>query len=115
MSQSLPSRVGGTDSDPLSLQQGSLVLQYLASHPERSSFELQAGGRSASKINQTIADAGLSNNGIKVVTFDLMNAEEVEKAVLGATVVIACAGPFFKYGTNLVRYVCVQRPMTLIS
>lgn len=85
--------------------QGKLVLQYLSTHPERHTFKLQAGGRSPSKILSTIADVGATADDIKIVVFDLSNYDEVEKAVLGATVVLSCAGPFYRYGSNVVRSV----------
>lgn len=80
-------------------------MQYLSTHPERHTFALQAGGRSPSKILATIADVGATSDDIKIVVFDLSNYDDVEKAVLGATVVINCAGPFYRYGSNVVRYV----------
>ena len=72
----------------------------MCKHPERHTYALQAGGRSASKLAATIADVGASD--VKVVVFDLANYHDVEKAVLGCTVVVNCAGPFFRRGGNVV-------------
>ena len=83
---------------------GKLVLQRLASHPDRKSYALQADTRSPSKLAATIADLDVEpalRGGIESVTFDTSNYADVERAVLGATIVIACAGPFHLYGSNV--------------
>ncbi|KAF8319340.1 hypothetical protein DL93DRAFT_176423 [Clavulina sp. PMI_390] len=82
---------------------GKLVLKYLTNHPQKSTFSIQAGGRSPSKILATIAEVGATKADVKVVVFDLNNYDDVEKAILGATVVINCAGPFYRQGSVVVR------------
>jgi short subunit dehydrogenase-like uncharacterized protein len=83
---------------------GQRVLQYLAAHPEKNSFKLQAGARSPSKLAATILKLELSPSqaqAIEAVTFDNSNYADVENAVRGATIVVACAGPFHRLGSNV--------------
>ncbi|KAF8342697.1 Saccharopine dehydrogenase-domain-containing protein [Cantharellus anzutake] len=83
---------------------GRLVVENLTKHSNRS-FKLQLGGRSASKLNALVSELGLK--GVETVVVDTLKEDQVNKAVQGASVVIACAGPFHRCGT-LVLAACAR-------
>lgn len=80
---------------------GKLVAIYLATHPELSNFNLVLGGRSQSKLDAVVAE--LPAGTARTVKIDVNNDEEVENAVKPVNVVINTAGPFWHYGTPVVR------------
>lgn len=75
----------------------------MAAHPTRSTFSLQLGGRSASKLAALVKEFNVQD--VKVVTVDVTDADQVAEAVKGANVVLNCAGPFYHYGTLVVAWV----------
>lgn len=70
---------------------GKLVVEYLSTHPARSTFNLQIGGRSSSKLAEVATSLKLTKD-VQVVVFDVLDEKQVNSAVKGASVVINCAG-----------------------
>lgn len=81
---------------------GKLVVRYLAAHPERHTFSVALGARSASKLD-AVLDTIKTDVTFKKVIVDVMNPGSVEKAVTGHAVVLNTVGPFYLYGTPVVK------------
>ena len=82
---------------------GRLITEYLAAHPQRKHFTLGVAARSAERLKKVISDLGLSNQDIKLVTVDVMNPQSVEAAVQHARVILNTVGPYWNWGTPVVR------------
>lgn len=87
---------------------GALITRYLSAHPQRSQFTLALGARSPQKLNKLIEDLDLPKS-VKTVQVDVTKPDEVEAAVKGARVVINTVGPYWLWGTPVVRYVAGTR------
>ena len=83
---------------------GGLITRYLSAHPQRSQFTLALGARSPQKLNKLVEDLDLPKS-VKTVQVDVTKPDEVEAAVKGARVVINIVGPYWLWGTPVVRYV----------
>ncbi len=83
---------------------GSQAARYLASHPERDKFRFAIGGRSEDKLHAVatdMAEDGLSCDGVMVA--DGRDAAALDRLARKAHVVLSTAGPFAKFGSELVR------------
>ncbi|KAH7102867.1 saccharopine dehydrogenase [Auriculariales sp. MPI-PUGE-AT-0066] len=87
---------------------GSLVLRYLVSHPNRASFKLAVGVRSSSKAESLLQSLAVEPSQVTVVELDVQNEVQVEAAVARAKVVINVVGPFWLYGTPVIK-ACARR------
>lgn len=85
---------------------GRLCTKYLASHPQRSSFKLAIAARSKSKLVALVSELGLDDT-VQVVQVDVTNFNELEDAVIQTKVVINTVGPFWQWGTPVVK-ACVR-------
>ncbi|EKM53778.1 uncharacterized protein PHACADRAFT_260290, partial [Phanerochaete carnosa HHB-10118-sp] len=81
---------------------GQLIAQYLASHPQRHSFTLGLAARSKSRLADLKKKLSLGND-VKEFYVDVANSEEVDSVVQRAKVVINAVGPFWRWGTPVVR------------
>ena len=72
------------------------MAEYLGNYPNPT-FKLQLGGRSPSKVDALISELNLK--GVEPVILDTLKADQVDRAVQGASVIINCAGPFWRYGS----------------
>ncbi|KAJ7431946.1 Saccharopine dehydrogenase-domain-containing protein [Mycena galericulata] len=86
---------------------GRLIVKYLSTHRDRSSFTLTLAGRSKSRLDALVSEVGLDSS-MRIHVVDVTSPEQVEAAVMGATVVINTAGPFRKWGTPVVE-ACVKQ------
>lgn len=82
---------------------GGLITRYLSAHPQRSQFTLALGARSPQKLNKLVQDLDLPES-VKTVQVDVTKPDEVDAAVKGARVVINTVGPYWLWGTPVVRY-----------
>ncbi|KDQ20242.1 hypothetical protein BOTBODRAFT_101389 [Botryobasidium botryosum FD-172 SS1] len=85
---------------------GRLTAAYLLKHPARSTFSLQLAGRSKAKLDALAAQLradSLSLDGVEFVLIDVTNDSQLERAVKDARVVINTVGPFWLWGTPVVR------------
>ncbi|TBU27867.1 Saccharopine dehydrogenase-domain-containing protein [Dichomitus squalens] len=83
---------------------GRLITRYLASHPQRNSFTFAIGVRSKTKGVELLKSLGIENDGtVRVVEVDVTRYESVEAAVRDTKVVINTVGPFWLWGTSVVR------------
>ena len=80
---------------------GRQVAIYLAKHPQRSSFTFGLAGRSKSKMDTVAAELGTPN--VPVFEFDVTDEAQVDKLVRNAKIVINTVGPFWKWGTPVVK------------
>jgi short subunit dehydrogenase-like uncharacterized protein len=82
---------------------GKLITEYLFAHPLRSSsFTFAIAARSQSKLKSLVSELGLDDS-VNVLQVDATNFEQVENAVKATKVVINTVGPYFKWGTLVIR------------
>ncbi|OBZ69645.1 hypothetical protein A0H81_10198 [Grifola frondosa] len=81
---------------------GRLITRYLYNHPQRSSFTLAVGARSKAKLDALKASLRLDDS-VLLVQVDVTRRAEVEDAVRQAHVVINAVGPYWRWGTSVVR------------
>ncbi|KAH9846480.1 Saccharopine dehydrogenase-domain-containing protein [Lenzites betulinus] len=81
---------------------GQRIIQYLASHPQRTSFSLAIGVRSQSQDASLRKSLGLDES-VQVLQLDVADYAQVEAAVRNAKVVINAVAPYWLSGTNVVR------------
>ena len=91
---------------------GSLISKYLATHPQRKHFSFSVGARSLKKLEGVVTKLDLPSS-IKLVQVDVTNNEELERAVKGTRVVINTVGPYWTWGTPVVRCVFCIVPWQL--
>lgn len=84
---------------------GNLITRYLSAHPQRSQFSLALGARSPKKLRALVEKLKLSESSVKLVQVDVTNEGDVERAVRSTRVVINTVGPYWLWGTPVVRYV----------
>lgn len=86
---------------------GRLITRYLATHPQRGTFTFGIAARSEQKF-ETLRDE-LGDALLHVPTFvvDVANFDDIERAVQQARVVINAVGPYWRWGTSVVR-ACVR-------
>ena len=87
---------------------GNLITRYLSVHPQRSQFSLALGARSPRKLNALVKKLNLSEPSVKLVLVDVTDEVDVERAVCSARVVINTVGPYWLWGTPVVRYVSTE-------
>ncbi|EGO00593.1 hypothetical protein SERLA73DRAFT_178436 [Serpula lacrymans var. lacrymans S7.3] len=85
---------------------GRLITRYLYAHPERSSFSFGIAARSRSKLNDLVSDLSLDST-VQLFILDIANPEQIDAAVQKTKVVINAVGPYWRWGTPVVRS-CVQ-------
>ncbi|TDL16442.1 hypothetical protein BD410DRAFT_622891 [Rickenella mellea] len=81
---------------------GRIVTRYLHTHPNRSSFSFAIGGRSRSKLSALVDELKLDES-VEVIEFNANDDASVEVAVQRVKVVINMVGPYWLYGTPIVR------------
>ncbi|TDL16448.1 hypothetical protein BD410DRAFT_795386 [Rickenella mellea] len=85
---------------------GRLVTRYLQAHRDRGTFTFAIAGRSRTKLAHLVAELKLDVvNDVEVVEVDVMNDDEekLESVVRRVKVVINLVGPYWRYGTPVVR------------
>ncbi|KAF5321959.1 hypothetical protein D9619_001578 [Psilocybe cf. subviscida] len=85
---------------------GAYIVRYLVAHPQRSRFTLALGARSTEKLQKLADDLKLSKD-VKLVKLDVTKQEDIDAAVATTRVVINAVGPYWTWGTPVVRS-CVQ-------
>ncbi|KIM40396.1 hypothetical protein M413DRAFT_446577 [Hebeloma cylindrosporum] len=85
---------------------GRLITRYLVAHPQWPQFTLAIGARSTQKLGKLVEDLNLPSS-VKLVHVDVTRPLEVEAAVRVARVVINTVGPYWLWGTPVVRS-CVR-------
>lgn len=85
---------------------GRLITRYLASHPQFSQglFTFSIAARSQSKLHTLVQELSLSPK-INTIQVDVTNYSELESVVKSAKVIINTVGPYWRWGTPVVRYV----------
>lgn len=79
---------------------GRHAARYVLEHPERSNYTVGLAARSRSKI----ASIGLPiDDSVQIFELDILDEQAVESVVKQAKVVLNCIGPFWHYGTPVVR------------
>lgn len=86
---------------------GRLIAQYLATHPQRSSFTFGLAARSQSALEKVFRGLNLSKDDVPAFTVDVTNRRDVDAVVQQARVVINTIGPYWRWGTSVVR-ACVH-------
>ena len=83
---------------------GRLIVRYLASHPQflAGRFSFSLAGRSQSKL-QTLAQELSLPPKINTIQLDVTDYDAVESVVKTATVIINTVGPYWTWGTPVVR------------
>jgi short subunit dehydrogenase-like uncharacterized protein len=84
---------------------GRLITQYLATHPQFKDglFTFAIAARSQSKLHTLIQELSLPKE-IGTVKLDVTDPGEVEAVVKTARVIINTVGPYYLWGTPVVRY-----------
>jgi len=79
---------------------GRHAARYILEHPQRSKYTVGLAARSRSKL----ASIGLPiDDSVQVFVLDIFDEQAIESAVRQAKVVLNCVGPFWHYGTPVVR------------
>jgi short subunit dehydrogenase-like uncharacterized protein len=86
---------------------GRLIAQYLATHPQRPSFTFGLAARSQSALEKVFRGLNLSKDDVPAFTVDVTNPSDVSAVVQQARVVINTIGPYWRWGTSVVR-ACVH-------
>lgn len=93
---------------------GRLITRYLSQHPQHTQglFSFSVAGRSQSKLQTLVQELSLPPK-IPVVQIDVTDYAELETLIKSTRVVINTVGPYWRWGTPVVRYVsglCTVRP-----
>ncbi|KAI0364951.1 hypothetical protein BV20DRAFT_955237 [Pilatotrama ljubarskyi] len=86
---------------------GRLITRYLSNHPQRSAFSFALGVRSRTKGESLKKSLGLDDS-VQLVQVDVTRYDEIEAAVKDAKVVINSIGPYWLWGTEVVRACAVH-------
>ncbi|KAG1851335.1 Saccharopine dehydrogenase-domain-containing protein [Suillus subalutaceus] len=86
---------------------GRLIAQYLATHPQGSSFTFGLAARSQSALEKVFRELNLSKDDVPAFTVDVTNPSDVDAVVQQARIVINTIGPYWRWGTSVVR-ACVH-------
>lgn len=89
---------------------GRLIAKILNNHRDRTSFTFALAARSQAKLSGLVEEFDLSAQ-IPLFTLDVTNADDVENVVKTARVVINTVGPYWLWGTPVVRYVRSERAL----
>ncbi len=84
-----------------------LVAEYLARHPERSSFSWAIAGRNPDKLGAlrtSLADAA-----VEIIVAETSDSAAIDAMVAKARVVLTTAGPYFEYGGGAVVEACAKQ------
>ncbi|KAG5349342.1 hypothetical protein C0989_004483 [Termitomyces sp. Mn162] len=83
---------------------GRLITRYLVSHPQftQGSFSFAIAARSQSKLHALVQELKLPSS-INIVQVDVTDFKSVEAAVQRARVVINTIGPYWRWGTPVVK------------
>ncbi|KAA1476973.1 NAD-P-binding protein [Dentipellis sp. KUC8613] len=79
---------------------GRLVTQYLLEHPQSTKFTFAIGVRSRQKLLSFFPDLPAS---VPVYELDVTDEAEVDAAVRKVKVVVSTVGPYWRYGTPVVK------------
>ncbi|KZV89417.1 hypothetical protein EXIGLDRAFT_771765 [Exidia glandulosa HHB12029] len=82
---------------------GKLIVKYLSSHPEKSTFRLGVTVRSKIKGDALLAQLGLAEDSVTVRELDVADSTVVEAAVARTKVIINTVGPFWKHSTPVIK------------
>lgn len=87
---------------------GRLVTRYLSTHPDflDGKFKFALGGRSKLKLEQIAHEHGLKEEQIPHVVVDVLDAEQVTRAVQASRVVVNVVGPYWRWGKLVSKCVC---------
>ena len=81
---------------------GRHAARYILEHSDRPKYSVGLAARSRSKL----ASIGLPiDESVQLFDVDILDEQAVERVVKQAKVVLNCVGPFWHYGTPVVRYV----------
>jgi short subunit dehydrogenase-like uncharacterized protein len=84
---------------------GRLITRYLYSHPSKSTFRFTIAARSESKLSELASSLTLDST-VQLRVVDVTKQEELDQLIKsGFKVVINTVGPFWLYGTPVVRFV----------
>ncbi|KAG6329381.1 hypothetical protein ID866_9707 [Astraeus odoratus] len=86
---------------------GRLITRYLAVHPQRGTFTFGLAARSEEKLKALIDELGDAALHVPTFVVDIAKAEEIERVVQEARVVVSTVGPYWRWGTPVVR-ACVR-------
>lgn len=86
---------------------GRLITRYLAAHPQRGTFTFGIAARSEKKFNILRDELGDALLHVPTFVVDVANFDDIERAVQEARVVINTVGPYWRWGTSVVR-ACVR-------
>ncbi|KDQ56275.1 hypothetical protein JAAARDRAFT_59177 [Jaapia argillacea MUCL 33604] len=86
---------------------GRLITRYLSAHPQRSTFKFAIAARSKSKLDALVNELGLDKN-TSILVVDVTKKDQVEEAVKQTKVVINTVGPYWRWGTPVVRACAVH-------
>ncbi|TFK25673.1 saccharopine dehydrogenase [Coprinopsis marcescibilis] len=86
---------------------GRLIAHYLATHPQRSYFSLGLAARSLPKLRAIVQELGAAGQDIRQVELDVTDPASLDRAIKSTRVVINTVGPFWTWGTPVVR-ACVK-------
>ena len=89
---------------------GHLITAYLAAHPEKARFTFGICARSKDKLHALRKELQLDDS-VKDFYADVTKREEVDAVVRQSKVIINAVGPFWEWGTPVVR--CVAIPSKL--
>ncbi|KAF8624483.1 hypothetical protein AX17_007112 [Amanita inopinata Kibby_2008] len=92
---------------------GRLISRYLAAHPQHDKFTWAIAGRSRTKLDTLVKDLELPPK-VAVVKLDVTDEQEVERVVKTTRVVINTVGPFYRWGTPVVR-ACVRNSVHYVD
>ncbi|PSS06495.1 hypothetical protein PHLCEN_2v3697 [Hermanssonia centrifuga] len=81
---------------------GRLIARYLNAHPERSSFTFGIAGRSKSKLASLKQELNLGDS-VQVFHVDVTKQSDVDEVVKATKVVINTVGPYWRWGTPVVK------------
>ena len=74
---------------------------YLDKHPQRSLFTFAVAGRSKAKLDSVVAEL---DSAVPVFIFDVNDADQVDRVVQNAKIIINTVGPYWRWGTPVVKY-----------
>ncbi|KAG8697430.1 hypothetical protein FRC08_006536, partial [Ceratobasidium sp. 394] len=83
---------------------GNLVVEYIATHKVAPSLRIALGGRTLSKVEQLAS----KSEHLKAVHVDVSDLGSVDAAVAQTRVVINLAGPYWTYGSTVVRFCAIH-------
>lgn len=80
-----------------------MITRYLYAHPDRGQkFTFAVGARSKSKLNELVSELSLDSS-VETIVVDVMKPDQIEAAVKKVKVVINTVGPYWTWGTPVVR------------